>query len=269
MQGRAATVYAVLFLVIAAGAYSLIGVAEQPGIDLEGETYTEGQNVTVNGYEYNVSSIGDGEGTLARVNESSVYTQSLENNSTTQLANTTYRVLIPNTSDPNTFTLREEFNLSENVTTTTQDGVQYVVQNGTDGNRTLVPRDQYERQQFGEPETREFAESDTFDYRGNETTVTNVTVDAAQLQYTAPRALETPLVEGNDVDLGPDGNNQTYVAHFPDDSTLQLTTDVDAYDNQAEEIDHFNERIAGLWGIVILSAITLALLFGMAFLPNK
>src|SRR6056297_115134 len=171
MQRRAATVYAVLFLVIAAGAYSLIGVAEEPAIDLEGETYAQGQNVTVNGMTYNVSSVGDGEGTLSRVNQSSLYTVEFANNSTVQLDNTTYRVLVPNTSDPAEFTLREQFNLSENTSTTTQDGTTFVVRHGTDGNRTLIPRDQYVRQQFGQAETRTYAEGDTLDYEGNETTV--------------------------------------------------------------------------------------------------
>ena len=70
MQRRAATVYGVLFLVIAAGAYSLIGVAQEPGIDLQGETYTENDTLTVDGLEYTVASISDGEGALERVNES-------------------------------------------------------------------------------------------------------------------------------------------------------------------------------------------------------
>ena len=55
MQRRAATVYAVLFLVIAAGSYSLIGVAQEPGIDLEGDTYAENDTMTVNDMDYTVA----------------------------------------------------------------------------------------------------------------------------------------------------------------------------------------------------------------------
>ena len=161
MQRRAATVYAVLFLVVAAGAYSLIGVAQEPGIDLQGETYAENETLTVNGMEYTVASVGDGEGTLERVNESSRYTATWANNTTTRLDNTTYRVLIPNETDPGQFTLREQFNLSENTSTVTQDETEYVVVNGSDGNRSLVPVSEYKRQQFGEPETRQFSEGDS------------------------------------------------------------------------------------------------------------
>jgi hypothetical protein len=269
MQRRAATVYAVLFLVIGAGAYSLIGVAQEPGIDLQGETYAENETVTVNGLEYTLASVGDGEGTLARVNESSRYTATLANNSTTQLNNDTYRVLIPNESDPGQFTLRQEFNLSDNVSTTTQDGTQFVVVNQSDGSKSLVPVDQYKLEQFGEPDTRQVGEGEDFQFEGNETRVTNVTAEEATLSWTAPRTLETSLSEGANVTLGPEGNNQTFVAHFPEEGTVQLSPDEDEYQQQVNAQDDFNERIAGLWGVAILSVLTVILLFGLAFLPNK
>ena len=277
MQRRAGTVYAVLFLVIAAGAYTLIGVAQEPQIDVQGQTYAQNDTVPVNGLEYTVASVGDGQGTLTRINESSVYTAEWANNSTVQLANNrTYRVLIPNTSDPQQFTLRQEFNLSENTTTTTQDGTTYVVVNQTGGNKSLVPVDEYKRQQFGQPDTRQFSEGGTFQFEGNQTTVTNVTASAATLQWTAPRTIETSLTEGGNVTLGPDTDNETYVAHFVqrqvdgNETTLvQLSPNPDDYREDVESINHFQERIAGLWGVVILSGLVVALLAGLAFLPNK
>ncbi|MFC7081883.1 hypothetical protein [Halorussus caseinilyticus] len=270
MQRRAATVYAVLFLVIAAGSYSLIGVAQEPGIDVQGETYAQNDTLTVNGYEYTVTSLGDGEGTLTRVNESARYTAELANNSTTQLDNSTYRVFIPNESDPSQFTLRQEFNLSENVTTVTQNETEYVVVD--DGqNKSLVPVEEYKNQQFGEPETREYAEGDDFQYEGNRTTVTNVTADAASVAWTAPRATENSLSEGTNLTLGPENDNETFVAHFPEgeEGVVQLGSDPAAYQSEVSDIDNFDERIAGLWGIAILSVLTVILLFGLAFLPNK
>lgn len=269
MQRRAATVYAVLFLVVAAGAYSLIGTAQQPQIDLEGESYAENDTLTVNGYEYTFASVGDGEATVERTNESARYTESFENNSTVELAdNSTYRVLIPNTSDPNEFTLREEQELGENVSTVEQNETTYVVVDEGE-NKTLVPVEEYKRQEFGEPDTRNHSEGNTFEYRGNETTVENVTADAATVTWTAPRTLETSFGEGENVDLGPEGDNETYVAHLPEEGTVVLSQNQDEYQTQVEEIDQFNERIAGLWGVVILSVITVILLIGLAFLPNK
>lgn len=268
MQRRAATVYAVLFLVIAAGAYSLIGVAQQPDIDLEGETLAENEMMTVNGMEYTVSSVGGGEGTLTRVNESQRYTETLENNSTVELDNTTYRVLIPNESDPGEFTLREEFSLSENVSTVTQNETTYVVVDEGE-NKTFVPVDEYKRQQFGEPATQEYAEGDTLQYEGNETTVSNVTKDAATLAWTAPGTIAVSIAEGETFSLGPDGNTEEFVAHFPGDGQVVLSQDSSEYERQVNEIDEFNERIAGLWGVTILSVLVVFLLFGLAFLPNK
>lgn len=260
--------YAVLFLVIAAGAYSLVGVAESPTIELDGETYTENESLSAGGYNYTFASVGDGEGTLTRVNESSVYTVTMANDTTVDLDNRTYRVDIPNTSDPDEFTLREEFALGENVTNITQDDTEYIVLNGSDGNRTLVPRDEYERQQFGEPDVRTYAENDTLDYQGNETTVTNVTADAAQLQYVAPATVETSLSNGANVTLGPNDGTE-YLVYFPESGVVQLSPDLDGYAEQTAEIDQFDERIAGLWGVVIMSAVTVVLLVGLAFLPNK
>lgn len=268
MQRRAATVYAVLFLVIAAGAYSLIGVAQEPGIDFQGETYAEGDTVTVNGLEYTFASVGDGEGTLTRVNESARYTETLGNNSTVELGNTTYRVLIPNESDPGEFTLREQFELGENVSTVSQNGTTFVVvEEG--GETQFVPRDEYVSQQFGEPETRTHAEGETFQFRGNETTISNITREEATLAWTAPRTLETSLSEGGNATLGPGDDTRTFVAHFPEEGSVQLSSNPQAYQQQVEEIDRFEERIAGLWGIVILSVLVVVLLFGLAFLPSK
>lgn len=269
MQRRAATVYAVLFLVIAAGAYSLIGVAQEPQIDLQGETYAEDDSLTVDGMQYTAASVGESEGTLTRTNESSVYTAELANNSTVQLANDeSYRVLIPNESDPDQFTLRQQFNLSENTSTVTQDGTEFVVVNESDGNKSLIPVEEYKRQRFGEPETRQYAEGDGFEFEGNQTTVSNVTADAATLQWTGPRTIETSLSEGENVTLGPD-ESEEFVAHFPEEGVVQLSPNPGDYQRQVGEIDHFNERIAGLWGIVILSGLVVALLVGLAFLPNK
>lgn len=276
MQRRSATVYVVLFLVVAAGAYSLIGTAQQPDIEVDGEAYTQNQTLTVNDREYTVDSVSDGEGTLTWTNESAQYTETWENNTTVELEdNSTFRVLIPNESDPDDVTLQQEFELDDDTTTVEEDGTTYVV-TGDGDDRDLVPVDEYKRQQFGDAETREYTEGDTFDYRGNETTVNNVTVESAELVWTAPRTNDIGVAEGEEVTLGPDGNNETYVAHFETRQTdgdeqpvLVLSSDVRSYDRQVSEINDFEERIAGLWGVVILSVLTVVLLIALAFLPNK
>lgn len=276
MQRRSATVYVVLFLVVAAGAYSLIGVAQQPDIEVDGETYTQNDTLTVNDRQYTVDSVGESEGTLTWTNESARYTETWENNTTLELEdNSTFRVFIPNESDPSDVTLQQEFELGDNVTTVTENETTYVV-TGEGDNRSLVPVEEYKRQQFGEPETREYSEGDTFDHRGNETTVNNVTVESAELVWTGTQTNDVGVAEGDQVDLGPEDNNETYVAHFEQQnvdgeqqSVLVLSQNLDAYDTQVGEVNDFNERIAGLWGIVIISVITVLLLIALAFLPPK
>ncbi|WP_158058492.1 hypothetical protein [Halorussus halophilus] len=276
MQRRAAAVYAVLFLVVAAGAYALIGAAEEPQIDVQGQSYAQNDTITEGGRTYTVASASDGEGTLEWTNESAAYSATWSNNTTVQMANNeTYRVLIPNESDPGQFTLRQEFNLSDNTTTVQQGGTTYVVVNETDGNqsegnKSLVPVDEYKRQQFGTPENRTYNEGQTFQYEGNQTTVSNITADSATLTWTAPRVNTVSVSAGANVSLGPTGQNTSYVAYFPSNSDgFVLSPQTGEYQTQENEISHFNERIAGLWGVVILSFLTVVLLLGMAFLPNK
>lgn len=62
MQRRAATAYLVLFLVVSAGAYAVIGVAEEPELELDGPTYTEGDELTVDERAYSVTEVALEEG---------------------------------------------------------------------------------------------------------------------------------------------------------------------------------------------------------------
>lgn len=69
MQRRAAAVYFILFLVVAAGAYGFLGVISQPPVDLDGPTYGSGDEFGAGGVTYTVASVGDGEGELSFPNE--------------------------------------------------------------------------------------------------------------------------------------------------------------------------------------------------------
>ncbi|WP_132058894.1 COG1361 family protein [Halorussus amylolyticus] len=269
MQRRSATVYAVLFLVVAGGAYSLIGAAQQPDISVDGQSYSENQTLTVNDREYTVSSVGDGEGTLTWTNESAIRSATWENNSTLEMeGNTTFRVSIPNESDPDDVTLRQEFELGDNVSTVTENETKYVVVEDGE-NRTLVPVDEYKSQQFGEPETREYSEGDEVEYEGNQTTISNVTTDAATLTWNDPRTNDVSLAEGENATLGPEEDNRTFVPHFPSEGELVLSTQTNEYQQQLNAQADFDERVQGLWGIIILSIVTVMLLIAFAFLPNK
>lgn len=96
MQRRAAAVYIVFFVVVAIAAYSLTTVAEEPSVSVEGQNYTQGDTLNVEGQAWTVN-VSDGSGELSRVNESVRFTASFANNSTLLFRNGTYRS-VPNGS---------------------------------------------------------------------------------------------------------------------------------------------------------------------------
>ncbi|WP_266079660.1 hypothetical protein [Haladaptatus caseinilyticus] len=272
MQRRAAGVYIAVFLVIAAGAYSLIGVAQEPTVSVENPDKTlskQGQKLNVDGRQYNVTSLSDGSAEVAWTQQSATYSAELTNNSTIEQNNTTFRLLIPNQSNPNRATLREVQNLTNDTQTIEQGNQTYVVVNGSDNgsaNKSLVPVDEYKRQQYGEPETRTLRQGNNFQYQNNTTTIQNITKEAVMLQWKAPKTTTTSLSDGGTADLGP--NNKTFVAHSESGKVL-LSSDVEGYNEQKAEINHFNERIAGLWGVSILSFLAALLLAMLAYMPFK
>ena len=147
------------------------------------------------------------------------------------------------------------------MATTTVDGTDYVVL----PNRTLVPVNDYRDRAYGPAETRTLAAGDTFDYRGNATTVATVTDGAATLEWTAPAARSEEVSEGDTVDLAGD----TYVAHFSNPRTLVLDSDLEAYEAELAVQDTYDERINGLWGVSLLSTIAVVLLLGLSYLPSR
>jgi len=90
MQRRAAAVYIVFFVVVAIAAYSLVTVAEEPTASVEGQNYTQGQNLTAGEQMWTVN-VSNGSGELSRVNDSVQFTTSFANNSTLSYRNGTYR----------------------------------------------------------------------------------------------------------------------------------------------------------------------------------
>ena len=269
MQRRAAGIYVAVFLVIAAGAYTYIGVAEEPTIEVNNPDYTlqqTGQKFTVDDRQYNVTSVGDGSATVAWTNESARFTAALENNATIQRQNVTFRVVVENATDPSQATLREVQNLSENTPTVSQGGQTYVVTGNESGNRTLVPVDEYKLQQFGEPQTQTIREDTEFQYQGNATTIGNITAEAVPLQWTGEQTTSVSFDDGATGELGP--NDKEFIAHAANGNVL-LSSDIEGYNAQEEEIAHFNERIAGLWGVAILSALAAILLIMLALMPVK
>lgn len=285
MQRRAAAIYVAFFLVIGAASYSLIATAQTPEIQFQNPDYSvsQGETFEANGQTYNVSSVsateegGDhgGGATLVRsaeitsTEQSAEYTETWENNTSVPVGDGNWTVLVPNQSDASQFTLRQDVDRTQILEqdpnadneTVTRNGQEYVVVQNEGGNATLVSADEY----FPSPETRQVSEGESLQYQGNQTTVANVTEGGVEVSWTAPRTNVVEASDGGNVTL----SNETYLAHFPDNETLQLTSDFENYRGQQEEIESFHTRENGLWGIVILCGAGAALLVGLAFLPSR
>lgn len=295
MVRRDAALYVAFLLLVAAGSYSALGLAEMPAATMEDPDHSlsAGAHFSVDGRVYNVTDVTaevNSDGVLVRsaeaawTNQSGAYTRSWANDSTLTVGNVTYRVFVPNETDPSSATLREIQNVS--LPTVTQNGTEYVVV-AANGSKSLVPAAEYKRRQFGEPTVRRLSEGDGFRYANNSTTVGNVTRGSLPMRWTASRtntvefgsttAIETTLVRGGlprNVVFTAGGSNvtlngRTYTVHYPDNETLQLSTDARGYRTQLREIRHRTERFAGLWATVILSSLAAILLIGAAFLPAK
>lgn len=183
-----------------------------------------------------------------------------------------YLVVIPNETNPGTVSMIQQQNLSrmlemdpgvKNNPGQNPDGSRYVEQtNGDD-----IPLAEY----LPEPEVKTFEEGDTVRYDGNETMIGdgNITRSEVVLTWTDERRYLVELSEGAGVDL----NGESYLVHFSSTSDVQLvrntTANFEAYQDDQHRIDVYNERMAGLWGVSILSLLAGVILLAAAYMPVK
>ena len=50
---------------------------------------------------------------------------------------------------------------------------------------------------------------------------------------------------------------------------MTLSQNVSGYQAQLDDVEHFHERILGLWGIAIISIFAAILIVGLAYLPVR
>lgn len=283
MQRRAAAASAVVFLLLAAGAYAYLGVATQPAIDAEvAAEASVNESVTLNGQSYTVISVpdeADGQAELRWFNDSVRYTETIANASNVSYdsdvpdtswndSGMTYRVTIPNESAPSTATFTELYNTS-NETTYTEDGDLYVlVDQDGDGTREAVPAEEY----YGPRETFNVSTGEELTYSNNTTTVTSIAVEELVVTWRYPSNVTTRFSTGSNVTL-PTG---TYLAYFqnpnPDSAgpdVVVFTQDVTGYQTSLDRQAYWSERMRGLWGVVALGLLTAIGLLAMAYLPSR
>jgi len=95
--------------------------------------------------------------------------------------------------------------------------------------------------------------------------VEQVDAEGVQLAWRAERTTETQLAPGESVTLGA----ESYVVHIADGSRLQLGADRSVYAAQTAQIAAFERHVNGLWGVFIVSVLSVVFLAGFAFLPSR
>jgi hypothetical protein len=287
MQRRAAAVYFVLFVLIGAGALGFVQVGmSEPAVQFEdAPEYTSDDTLTVDGRTYTVANVtvvttggeegGEGSeevrGNLTWVNESARMTATLENGSMTTYEGAEYNVTLDNATGE--LVLAESQNVSAILAADPAVEDEPFVQNSTryvryvdNGSLQRLPA------YLPEPERVTFAVGDDYRYpadSGNVTaTVSSVTADAATLSWTTSVTNRVLLEEGGNVTL----NGQQHFVHFPGEEQVQILPVDEYYGNyqsQLAEIDYWEERRNGVWGVVILAFLAGLVLLATAYMPVK
>ena len=293
MQRRAAAVYFVLFVVLAGGAYTYIEVgATQPDISIDGPTYEQGDTLPVDDRTYTVTTVtaesksggggghgGGGGGGFERVgeltwfNESNMETAELENGSTVDFRDDGYVVGVANETNVSSFTVTEARNVSAIIANDSD--VTGIVEDDDTGERFVRYTNESTQPltEYLDPADNEtFETGETFPYvQENSTidaTVASVTPSVATLTWSNPTNETVELSQHSNVTL----NNQTYFVHFESNSSVQVLDASQYYGefrSDQADINAFDRRVNGLWGIVILSLLSSIILVAAAYLPNK
>jgi hypothetical protein len=278
MQRRAVAVFVALFLAVAGVAGTLTVTADSPEIALENPEIDVSQNesIEVGGESYVVADISESEndqgqmvisGTLER-DFTTETSETWANGSTVSVDDRDWRVEIAG-ENATEFTLVEVLDrqailgaddAAENETVTLDDG-EYVAVTDGNGERTLVPVDEY----FPAPEERSHEVGEALQYDGQTVTVDEVTTGGAALVWETTETETVEVAQQSTVTLG----GTDYVAHFPDASTLRMSTDIEAYEAQVTDIERFDQYNSGLSRVLVLSVLSSIMLAGLAFIPSR
>ncbi|MFC7140651.1 hypothetical protein ACFQMA_12560 [Halosimplex aquaticum] len=253
------------------------------------QTFEAGSTVQYNGSEYQVS-INESAGafTLTQTGDASVNetyavgdtvnyqgneatVTSVTSNAATIVWGGPYQLIVQteNATDPTQAVFVEQRDIGAMVQedpalynqTITQNGVEKVTYRANDTN---VPVDEY----FPPVERHTIAEGETLVYQGNETTVDAVTNESVELTRPGEQTNTISFSEGENFTVG----GEQYFAHFQDNSSVLLEQTDERYDEyraEENEIESYNDRIIGLWGIAELSLLAAILLLATAYLPVR
>ncbi|GAB6879494.1 hypothetical protein JCM17823_17680 [Halorubrum gandharaense] len=272
-------VYVALFLLVGTAAGALIVTADTPEIAFDDPDFelSEGDAFELDGQEYTVAAISEaedeetGEVTFEGVIEWEEITDQSDiwaNESTVEVDDREWMVVIEG-EEPTAFTLREVLDRQAILEddpdaaneTVEQDGEEYVVVTDEDGEDRLVPADEY----FPEPEERTHAVDDVLSYDGQDVTVTEITEDDVTVEWEGPETMSVDVGQHDEVTLG----DTVFIANFPGDATLQLSTDFESFEAQLAELERLDQQTEGLWRVLVISMLSVVLVTAMAFVPTR
>ncbi|WP_336136618.1 hypothetical protein [Natronomonas amylolytica] len=265
MQRRWAAIYLAFFLVMAASAYSVMAVAEEPAIDIEGDTYQQGDTLEANGTTYTATEVGGSEATFEYDTTQQQQT-TFANNSVVEYGGDEYNVTIESAGEPDSFTLTEELDVEsilqndsrvDNQTYEREDGTEFV--RYEDG--TTQPLDEY----LPEPDREQFSTGDSIDHANITKTVDSVSSSEAVLTWEETTTESIGAEEGENATVG----GTQYVATFPENGTVMLSTDIEGYQQTVDDREYFHQRLSGLNYVIIFSLAAGFILAAAAFMPRR
>lgn len=265
MQRRWAAIYLAFFLVMAASAYSVMAVAEEPAIDIEGDTFSEGDTLEADGTTYTFTEVADRSGAVEH-NETVDQEQELANNTVIEYRDGEYNVTIESAEEPQSFTLTQEFDVEAILEG--DDDVNNETFTGDDGEEQVVYRNgttQLLSEYLPEPDSEEFSVGETIEHDGHTKSIEAVTAEAVTVTWQEELTQTTELSEGKQVTFG----GTDYVFTFVDDNTVMLSTQIDEYEQTQENREFFDQRMSGLLYVIIFSLGSGFVLAASAFMPRR
>jgi len=290
MQRRVAAIYLVFFVLMGASAYTVIGMAQQPAVDIpNGETYGNEDTFSVGGQQYLVQvGVAESEGgdhgggggaspvgNLTYVNDSARQTATWASGDVVTYQGTDYNVTVDADGSTPQVELVEVINVTATLRNDSAVYNETVVVNGTESvtyredNRNR-PLDEYVAEQYPDRQSVRFTEGEEVEYDNQTTTLSTVADGEATLTWTSSEQQQIELTEGGNVTLA-DGN--TYFAHFDihGEPTVVLApqSEYGNYQGDLARQDYFSQRMNGLWGVVILSGFAGFLIISLAYMPVR
>lgn len=282
MQFRAGIVYVLLFVVVAAGAYGVIASASAPQVAIdEGDAdyvLGEGDSFEVGGESFDVTSVSGDSASVEQVNESAILEVEWEgadlagddewdDGDTVALGEEDPHLLLMNPPEGEdeeytSFTLVEEFDEEEHEPITREDWLYFVEGESEE----LVPVEEYDAV---ETQTFELGdEIEFYDEEAEETiaaTITEVSADGVVLEYEGEAVTEYTAESGETLTLA----EEDLGAYVTDGGDLYLTNDAASLEAQQAAVTTHEDRVRGLWWVVVMAGFTAVTVAALAFMPVR